>query len=135
MQQVNFSSNPNGKLFPSFFMDVRLHDDERFVIGNVHEIMLNRKLLGVAKVVAVKTFKYSYINDVFSFMNCGKHAAYQTAMVKKFYQHELNFEADTRLMQIVWHWELREMELFETLLKEWWQKIVDAQPNRLNFGG
>lgn len=131
--QVNFSSNPHGKLFPAFFQDVRLRDEEKYLLGNVHEIILNRKLLGVAKVVAVRSFRFSNLNDTFSFMNCGKHAAYQAAMLEKFYVHETKMEADTPLVQVVWHWEEREMELFEFLLKEWWQKIVDAQPNKLPF--
>ena len=131
MHQIRFTSNPNGKLFLHHFMDVRLFDDEKYATGNVLEVILNNKVVGMAKVVAVKPFKYSHLNDTFSFMNCGKHAAYQASLLQRYYVNEIQMQPDTRLMQIVFTWTERNMELFEFLLKEWWQKIVDAQPDHL----
>lgn len=131
MHQIKFTSNPHGKLFLNFFMDVRLFDEEKYMVGNVLEVVLNSKVLGTAKVVAVKPFKFININDTFSFMNCGKHAAYQSALLERYYIHEAKMQPNTRLMQVVFHWEERSMELFESLIKEWWQKIVSAQPNHL----
>lgn len=131
MQQIKFSGNKHGKLFPNYFMDVRLFDEEKYAVGNVLEVLLNNKFLGIAKVAANKIFKYGNINDVLSYTNCGEHAAYQASMLQRFYIHEEPMKPDTRLMQIVFHWQQRDMELFEFLLKEWWQKIVDAQPDHL----
>lgn len=131
MQQIKFTSNPNGKLFLPYFMDVRLFDEEKYMQGNVLEVVLNNKVLGIAKVTAVKTFRYAHLNDTFSFMNCGKHAAYQAELLRRYYVNEIEMQPDTRLMQIVFHYVERNMELFEFLLKEWWQKIADAQPNHL----
>ncbi len=132
MQQIKFTSNPHGKLFLNYFMDVRLYDEEKYMQGNILEVVLNNKVLGTAKVVAIKPFKFCNLTDTFSFMNCGKHAAYQASLLEKYYVHEGPIVSETKLMQIIFHWELREMELFEFLLKEWWQKIVDAQPHPFN---
>ncbi len=112
-------------------MDVRLFDEEKYMPGNTLEVVLNNKVLGLAKVTAVKPFKYAHLTDTFSFMNCGKHAAYQASLLQRYYQNEIKMQPDTRLMQVVMHWQERNMELFEFHLKEWWQKIVDAQPNHL----
>lgn len=132
MQQINYSDNNNGKLFLPFWQDARLHDEEKYVVGETFEVLLKRKRLGYAKIVAVKTFKFSNITPTFSFMNCGRHPAYLAAMLKNFYVHEGPVDSDTRFDQVVFHWTEREMELFEDLLKEWWQKIVAAQPNYLS---
>ncbi len=131
MQQIKFTSNPNGKLFLPFFMDVRLFDEEKYMAGNVLEVALNNKVLGLAKVMAVKNFRYAHLNDTFSFMNCGKHAAYQAELLRRYYVHELDMKPDTQLMQIVFKYQERNIELFEFLLKEWWQKIVEAVPDHL----
>ena len=132
MQQIKFTSNPHGKLFLNYFMDVRLYDDEKFMIGNVLEINLNSKVLGMAKVVAVKPFQYGRLTDTFSYMNCGNNARYQAELLNRYYVHEGPLVSDTRLMVITFHWEQRDMELFEFLLKEWWQKIVNSQPDYLH---
>ena len=128
MNQLNFSSNPHGKLFLEFFQDCRLQDEEKYLIGNVFEIVLRGKLLGVAKIVALRPFVYGKIADTFSFMNCSKHAAYQAAVLNKFYQHECVLQPDTRLVQIVFQYTERNIEVQQGLLQEWWKKVLDQQP-------
>ena len=131
MQQITFTSNPHAKLLLQFFMDVRLLDEEKYMTGNVLEVILKGKVIGSAKVVAVKQFKYSRINEVFSLMNCGKHPAYQASLLQRYYQHELTMQSDTQLMQIVFEWQTRNIELQRELVTDWWNKIEEAQPNYL----
>ena len=131
MHQIKYSDNSNGKLFLPMWQDARLHDEEKFVAGEIFEVLLKNKSLGYAKVVAVKTFRFCNLTPTFSYMVCGNHPAYLAAMLKNFYQHDGPIIADTRFDQIVFTWTERDMEVFETLLKDWWQKITDAQPNHL----
>ena len=130
MQTVNFSDNHHGKLFPDFFQDLRLPDEEKYMPGNVHEIQLKGNVLGTAKVMAIRPCRYCNISDTFSFMNLGRHAAYQASMLERFYVHRVTkFDADTRLVQVVWRWETRNHELFDFLLTEWWNKTKASTPN------
>lgn len=131
MHQINYSDNNNGKLFLPYWQDARLHDEEKFVVGETFEVLLNGKRLGYAKVVAVKTFRFCNLTPTFSYMVCGFHPAYLAAMLKKYYLHDGPITPDTRFDQVVFHWAEREIEIFEVLLKDWWQKIVNAQPNPL----
>src|SRR6478752_6036551 len=103
MQQIKFSSNPHGKLFPNYFGDVRLLDDEKYMIGNSLEVLLNNKNLGIAKVVATRPFKFGQLTDTFSFANCGKHAAYQAALLERYYKNDLQITHETKFLQIVFH--------------------------------
>jgi hypothetical protein len=132
MQQIAFTSNPHGKLLLQFFMDVRLLDEEKYMPGNVLEVVLKGKVLGTAKVVAAKQFRYCRINETFSFMNCGKHPAYQASLLQRYYVHELTMQPDTQLLQVVFEWQNRNIEQQRELVQDWWQKIEEAQPDHLN---
>ncbi len=132
LKQIKFTSNPHGKLFLNFFQDARLIDTGKYFIGNRLEVLLNKNVLGIVEVVAVRPFKYGNINDTFSYLNCGRHAAYQAALLEKYYVHELDggkMKYETCLQQIVFQYKQRNMELFESLMKDWWQGIVDSQVN------
>ena len=132
MQQITFTSNPHAKLLLQFFMDVRLLDDEKYMPGNVLEVVLKGKVMGTAKVVAAKPFRYCRINETLSFMNCGKHPAYQASLLQRYYVNQVTMQPDTQLVQVVFEWQTRNIELQRELVQDWWQKIEEAQPDYLN---
>lgn len=119
---MKFTSNPNGKLFPNVFQDVRM-PNEKYTVGNVLQILYRSQTLGYAKVVAERTFPYNRLVDTFSFMNCGKHAAYQASIISNMYASNYNLKPDTRLVHVVMQWTERNTELFESMLTEWWQGV------------
>ncbi len=132
IQQLKFSTNPNGKLFLDIFGDVRLYDDAKFRVGKILEPTFKNSSLGYVEIIAVRVFKYSHIRDVFSFLNCGKHPAYQASLLQKFYPEEA-FNADTRLMHIVFQYTTRNLTYHQELLKEWWEVKIKQQPNTQTF--
>lgn len=129
MLEINFSSNQHGKLLLPIFGDVRYHDDDRFQLGNVFEVKLNKASLGYAKVVAVRTFRFVQITDTFSFMNCGRHAAYQAAILKNMYGSKQSISNDTPFMHVVFQWTQRNMAVHSDLFKDLWKSIEEQQPH------
>ena len=128
MLQTNFSQNYNGKLFLDHFGDVRLYHGEKYVTGNVIEILYRTRQMGISKVVAVADFKYGQIRDSFSFINCAHHAAYQADMLQRFYGRTTPLNAETRLQHVVFEWTERNMEMHREMLKDWWDNKVAQQP-------
>ncbi len=128
MQQTNFSENPNGKLFLDHFGDVRKYQPDKYVAGNVIEILYKGDHMGYAKVVAVAPFKFKQLKDTFSFVNCSKHAAYQANILNRMYNGGRMNNPETTFHHVVFEWTERNMEMHRDMLKDWWDKLVQKQP-------
>jgi hypothetical protein len=125
MNQIHFSHNWNGRLFLDHFSDVRIPDDDRFVVGNQLEVVLNRKVIGVVKIVAVREFRFKQITDVLSYLICGRNAAYLAEIIRRFYAQDHKLHAETVLVHLVFHYTSRDIPNQSTLLQEWWREKQD----------
>lgn len=122
MHQLKFSSNANGKLFADVFGDIRLSDYEKFMINNSIEVWVGNDCWGIAEVVGYKDFMFKNIKDSIAIMNCGKGAAYQAILLKKFYG---DLAPDASIMHIVFKWTIRYTEIQEPRLKDFWQNRME----------
>lgn len=118
-QQINFSDNHNGKLFPDRFGDIRLVD-EKFRAGNHLDVILRGKELGTVKVLGAKVFSFMRLTDTISYMNCGHGAAYQSRLLQNFYGKQHQISRDTQFMYIVFEWVHRNIPVQDALMQDWW---------------
>jgi hypothetical protein len=123
MHEINFSINHNGKLFAETFSDLRALDDEKYFIGNELTAILKNKVLGIVKVVAIRSTEYIQIRDVLAFINCGFPAAYQAALLSRFYNKNVPLPPRFKLQHIVFQYVSRNMEVQNVLITEWWNDI------------
>jgi hypothetical protein len=129
--QITFTDNPNGKLLLPVWQDCRLRDDAKYYAGASLIPVLKGNELGIVQVVAVRLFSYTKITDTFSFMNCGKHAAYQAALLQRYYQHQVkNWNSDLQLVQLVCKYTSMNMNYMETLYKDFYEKLNQQHGQR-----
>ena len=109
MLNTNFSKNWNGKLCNENFGTCRLHNEEKYFVGAEHEIILNKIVLGTAKIYAVRTFPFKSLRDAFSWIDSGMPAAKLGAMLKNMYKNKVGGEVnnDTMFDHIIYHWNTR----------------------------
>lgn len=127
--RLQFSTNPNGKLFADTFSDLRLHDAERFQVGAVVEPYYKGMQMGTARIVALRTIEYRHISDVLAYLVCGKPAPYLAALMRSFYESQQAIEPHTRFDHLVLQWHSRNHEAHAWHLKEWWQEVQNRQYN------
>lgn len=130
MYTIEFSHNWNGKLFLDNFGTVRLHNPEKYKPGNEMDAKLKNIYLGSVQVVAVRTFEYKYIRDVLSYLDTGKPAHYMAEVIRRMYQQQVVFNANTKLDHVVFHYIKRNLQTQSELLAEWWRE-KELQNNKL----
>lgn len=119
-QQINFSDNANGKLFPDRFGDIRMLDD-KFSAGNHLDVYLRGKELGTVKVLGAKVFSWKRLTDILSYINCGHGAAYQSRLLHNFYGKQYKISPDTQFMYVVFEWVHRNIPAQDALMEDWWK--------------
>ena len=127
MLTIDFSTNPNGKLFADLFSDIRMKS-LAFEPGTECEIMYRSIFMGYAKIEETRSFPFARISDVAALLNCGKRAAYQAAMLNKFYNKGEMLAPETILQHIVFSW-ISRSRAQEEMIKEWWneKKLISSQ--------
>lgn len=93
MNKLEFSTNWNKKLNCKCFTTIRLHNPQKYFIGEVFAIMLNEKNVGFAKLKDLKQIKIDEINNFMSFLDTGYNAATTKEIIKNIYKSkQINFE-------------------------------------------
>jgi hypothetical protein len=118
MLQIEFSQNFSGQIFPDFFQDVRLNEEGLYA-GNMFDGYLKSIRFGYVRIVSVRIFSYSKINDTISYMAIGKPAAALALHIKN--KHGNIIKPDTQLALITWENVERNFETQGDLLQDWWQ--------------
>lgn len=121
MNRINFTSNPNGKLFADIFSDVRLHDPERFFPAAKMDVYLKGMQMGTVQVVSFRSIEFRQITDILAYLVCGKPAAYLAALLRSYYENQITFTRHTQLDHIVFQWTSRNEEAHAHHLTEWWR--------------
>jgi hypothetical protein len=130
MQSINYSSNFNGKLFSDCWGDVRLHNEDKFVAANSIQVLYKGKEIGLAQIVAVRSFEFRQIRDVLSFLDCGKPSYYLASVLQKFYGP---LQPTDLLDHVVLKYTHRNIELQQALLREWWNEKISQQPKQAQY--
>lgn len=128
MDQLNFDRHYGGKIFMDQFSTVRLHDPERFVVGFHKQINLKRVEMGVAKIVAVRTFFFRQIRDPLAYLDCGKNASQMAAMLQNIYGQAHRLDRDTKLDHVVLQYTSRHIQNMEAALADFWREKIEQQP-------
>ena len=123
MNQITFTSNPNGKLSLDVFTDIRQANMLKFAIANEIEVVYKNKVLGTAVVEAYKCLRLNEINDVIAYANCGKQAFYQGTLIKKFYGSEVGPEYP--LMIVVLRYVSRNWDAHADMMMTSWNSRVE----------
>lgn len=119
MLTIDFTSNPNGKLFNDCFGDIRLFNYS-FQVGTECEICFRGQFLGYAKIEVARSFTFSRLNDAVSFLNCGRCAPYQASLLNRYYNGGKMLDPDTHLQHLVFSW-IQRTEEQDILMKDWWE--------------
>lgn len=136
IQNLEFSENPNGKLFCDIFNHIDLHDPEKHKTGNVLNVLLNKKVIGQVTVVAVRTLPLRNISDMLSFLDIGKSPSFKTAQLREKW-HPVPIGPDTRLDHILVRYVSREIAPQTDELFKWWrdteksQSAITQSPNQI----
>lgn len=119
MIQLDFSTNPNGKLFCDIFHEIRINS-QALATGVKCEIMHKGMFLGYAEILAVKNFQFSRLDDSDAYVNCGFPAPYQAALLNRYYNAGRLLPSDTIFSKLTLNYITRNMEATNILLKDYW---------------
>ena len=111
------TANPNGKLFADRFCDVEI-SNPIYYPDNHFQHYFKSIYLGVAKIIAVRSFRYSKISDSLSYQVCGMPAPYLAKIIKS--KNHNVIESDIILVHIIWEYTIRNYEAQTELLNDWW---------------
>lgn len=125
MLQLDFTTNPNGKLFNDIFGDIRLYS-HAFAEGTECEVYYKEQRLGTAVIETMRTFPFSRISDVVAYLNCGHPAPYQAALLNRYYNGGKMLAADAVLSHMVLRYTSRNMETQNILMKHYWEELQTA---------
>jgi hypothetical protein len=120
MLYTNFSQNWNNKLLSPCFCDVRI--DDSFQIDQQREIRLNNEAIGIAKVVALRSFPFVHLSDHFALLACGKNAAYLTGILNKMYGNPASYRTT---QFVVFEWETPNMDFLNNVYQQGWNRMLD----------
>jgi hypothetical protein len=127
MNKIEFAVNWNGKLFLDNFGTIRLYPG-KYMFGELLEVYLKNSCLGIAEVVAIKTFTFGNIHDNLAFITIGKNADYLKSFIRNLYSKKTTITPTTKFDHIIFQYRSRNIEVFEPLLKDWWQSQIYKQP-------
>lgn len=124
-----------GKIFADNFETVRLRDDDKYFVGDVHDIVLDGVSIGQAKIVAVKNIRLEAIRDVLSFSTAGMPAAKFCGWLKTIYNEKVHggVKPSTEFTQVVYQWQQRNYacqtgyiaKFMEQRLLDWRQALTN----------
>lgn len=97
-QIISFSYSWNNKLDCSAFTTIRIHQPSKYVVGSIYEVNLKGKLHGRYKILDIKHFKLSQINEFVARLDTGYSKEECTSIIKKMYP-KVNFE--TKLLSLI----------------------------------
>lgn len=133
MEAINFKQNYGGKLFNDWFSTVRLHDPEKFINGNSLEVYLRKYNMGIAQIVAVRTFYFHQIRDVLAQIECGNNASYLATILQSIYGQHVRLEKEDKLDHVVLRYTRRNIEMQAALMNDWWKEKVGQQENSSTY--
>jgi hypothetical protein len=120
MLQIDFSSNPNGKLLNDHFGEIRLKSAS-LCSETECEILFKHQSIGFANITSIRNFPINRLSDAAAYLNCGKSAAYQVALLNRYYNGGKPMPPDTMLSHLILSWTKRDIPAQEELFKDFWK--------------
>jgi hypothetical protein len=95
--EISFNQNWNNKLFCKAFTTLRLHSAKKYKKNDIHNVVFNpknspSKILGTAKIVAVKTLLLSEVNEFIAHLDTAYNIDGFKNIVKGMYGKTANLE-------------------------------------------
>lgn len=90
-KEIGFSYNWNNKLSCRAFTTIRLHNPEKYRVGQQYDILLTGKKIMDGKVIEIKDFYLHDLNEFMAYVDTGYCKAECLNILKKMYRH-LNIE-------------------------------------------
>jgi len=89
---IKFSQNWNNKLFGKAFTTIRLHSDYKYIIGDLHEVLFEKKkepqiMLGVAQIVTKQTILLRELTEFDAYLDTGYNLAATTDIIVNMYKN------------------------------------------------
>ncbi len=89
--ELPFSYNWNNKLDCKAFTTLRLHNPDRFKVGQTYRITLNKSYKKHAKIEDIKTLLLKNISDYIAYLDTGYSKEECQSIIRKIYPNK-NFE-------------------------------------------
>lgn len=128
MQTINFTSNPNGKLFTDRFAEIRL-GGMPYIQDAEFEANYRGQLLGTVKIESIKRFKFIELSNTDCLLAFGKMASDQAAILNRHYNAGEMLPHDLVFYFIIFQYTERCLETQSILIKEWW---ASKQTNKVD---
>lgn len=122
---IEFSENWNGKLLLDVFTTIRLENPDKYIQGNVYEVMLRGDLLGRAKLSMIHYFFYKNLNERTARIDTGKSLHYLQTLLNRFYGPMI---PDRKLCLLFFEWTERRCQGQTTLIQKHWERCKKQMP-------
>lgn len=99
MKDLEFSYNWNNKLDCKVFTTIRIANPKVYKIGEDYKIHLNkssrdRKVLGIAKILDIKTFKAKQLNSFMAYLDTAYSVEQTLKVMERMYQRSNIYELE-----------------------------------------
>lgn len=85
--KIRFSYNWNNKLQNKAFTTIRLHNPNKYEVGNVYEIEINDIQKGLATLQDLRVLKISQLNDFICYLDTGYSREQTIRMLQRMYKN------------------------------------------------
>lgn len=86
MEKIKFSTNWNNKLTNKAFTTIRLHNPNKYKLGNRYEIEFRDKTLGFATLQDIRTFNITCLNDFVTYLDTGYNLEETKELLNRMYK-------------------------------------------------
>lgn len=100
-EDLRFTTNWNGKLNCSCFTTLRLHNESKYVVGAVKNILLSGVLKGQASIIGVQTFLLKDISEYVARIDTALSAKECQQMIRTMYKNYPLINWDNQLLDFV----------------------------------
>ncbi|NQU34246.1 MAG: hypothetical protein HQ521_13530 [Bacteroidetes bacterium] len=87
MNSITYSYNWNNKLDCLAFTTIRLRNDNKYFVGAIKECYLHKKYHSKVKIIAIKHFLLSDLNEFMAYIDTGYSREQTIAIIKKMYKN------------------------------------------------
>lgn len=85
--KIKFSYNWNNKLQNKAFTTLRLHNPNKYIVGNVYEIEINDNTKGLATLQDVRVLRIDQLNDFICYLDTGYNREQTITMLQRMHKN------------------------------------------------
>jgi uncharacterized protein YqfB (UPF0267 family) len=85
MRNILFSYNWNNKLECKAYTTLRLHQPEKYVVGETYDIILKDEVLHTATIIDVKPLRFDQLNEFIAYLDTGYNLQECQNIIKRMY--------------------------------------------------